>query len=41
MADLADKSLQRSAEPLCRVWKNPMAVLILDPGAKPVRLVRN
>jgi hypothetical protein len=33
--DLADETWQRSAEPLCRVWKNPMAVLALDPNAKP------
>jgi len=33
---LADKSLQRSAEPSCRVWNNPMSVLILDTAAQPV-----
>lgn len=26
----------RSAEPICRVWKNPLTVLVLDPEAKPV-----
>ena len=33
---LADKSLQRSAEPICRVWTNPMSVLVLDTAARPV-----
>ncbi len=33
---LRDNTLKRSAEPVCRVWRNPMSVLILDRKAKPV-----
>jgi hypothetical protein len=33
---LSDGGAQRSAEPLCRVWRNPMNVLVLDPEAQPV-----
>jgi hypothetical protein len=33
---LADKRLVRSAAPLCRVWRNPMATLILDRGVTSV-----
>ncbi len=36
--DLRDIALSRSAEPLCRVWRNPMSVLILDRKAKPVAI---
>jgi hypothetical protein len=28
---------RRSARPLCRVWRNPMSLLILDRDAKPVK----
>lgn len=34
-ASLQDKGLRRAAEPLCRVWRNPLSQLFLDP-AKPV-----
>ena len=40
-SDRSDKTLRRSTEPICQVWKNPMAVLILDPDAKPVPLAKN
>ncbi|MDA2929133.1 hypothetical protein MYX84_04145 [Acidobacteria bacterium AH-259-O06] len=33
--DIKEEALQRSAEPICRVWRNPMAMLILDWRAKP------
>lgn len=33
---VSDPSLKRASEPLCRVWKNPMEVLVLDPKARPV-----
>jgi hypothetical protein len=33
---LPDKTLKRSPEPLCRVWRNPASHLILDLNAKPV-----
>ena len=32
-ADLADPEQQRSPEPLCKVWRNPMTMLILDAEA--------
>jgi hypothetical protein len=32
-SDLADSAQQRSPEPICRVWRNPMSLLILDPEA--------
>ncbi len=38
--ELADRTLQRSASPICRVWLNPMAVLGLDPSASPVPLAK-
>lgn len=28
--DLKDKTLTRSPDPICRVWRNPMSLLILD-----------
>jgi hypothetical protein len=34
--NLPDKTLQRSPQPLCRVWRNPLPHLILDLHAKPV-----
>jgi hypothetical protein len=33
---LPDKTLKRSPEPLCRVWRNPTSHLVLDLNAKPV-----
>jgi len=36
--DLPDKQLKRSAQPLCRVWRNPPTRLFLDPDAQPVPL---
>jgi hypothetical protein len=33
---LNERSLKREAEPLCRVWNNPMATLVLDTKAQPV-----
>src|SRR5947209_19293503 len=30
-----DKTLHRAAEPICWVWRNPMAALILDRQARP------
>ncbi|HZS08198.1 MAG TPA: hypothetical protein VFD58_25410 [Blastocatellia bacterium] len=35
-ADLPVKTMKRSADPLCYVWKNPMPMLILDRKAKPL-----
>ena len=35
-SELNDPSLVRSPRPLCRVWKNPSAVLALDSEAKPL-----
>jgi hypothetical protein len=32
----ADAELERSPGPLCRVWRNPMALLILDTAASPL-----
>jgi hypothetical protein len=37
---VADQRLQRSAEPICRVWRNPSSLLILDRDAKPVPAVK-
>jgi hypothetical protein len=34
--DLQDSAMQRSAEPVCRVWRNPMSLLILDFETKPL-----
>lgn len=34
--DIADSGATRLAEPVCRVWRNPMALLILDSMARPV-----
>lgn len=34
-AALAEPSLERTPEPVCRVWRNPMAVLVLDGEAEP------
>jgi len=39
-AELADKTMKRSAAPLCRVWRNPMTVLSLDSSAYPVPLAK-
>jgi hypothetical protein len=35
-SELADPAFIRSKEPLCRVWKNPMSLLLLDRLARPV-----
>jgi hypothetical protein len=35
---LADKAFRRSAEPICRVWRNPMSVVPLDMETTPVPL---
>jgi len=37
--NLPNKMWRRSAQPLCRVWRNPMSQLILDPRAKPTPLM--
>lgn len=34
--DLHGETLKRSAEPFCRVWRNPMSQLFLDREGKPV-----
>ncbi|MGH8246866.1 MAG: hypothetical protein ACREUU_10585, partial [Gammaproteobacteria bacterium] len=34
--DLKERDVKRAAEPLCSVWRNPMATLILDANAQPV-----
>ncbi|MCZ6781238.1 MAG: hypothetical protein O7C73_06315 [Nitrospirae bacterium] len=39
--ELKDEQLQRSTEPICRVWRNPMSLLILDYKTKPVPWRRN
>src|SRR5207244_10106997 len=39
-AELADKTWQRAAAPICRVWRNPMTVLSLDPSANAVPLAK-
>ncbi|MEI6141029.1 MAG: hypothetical protein WCP85_17305 [Mariniphaga sp.] len=36
--ELSDKSLIRTQQPICRVWKNPSSVISLDYMAKPVRI---
>ncbi len=36
--DLSRPGLTRSTAPLCRVWRNPMPVLVLDREARPVPL---
>ncbi len=37
--NLKDPTLERSAEPICRVWRNPMSVLILDRKVKAVPII--
>ena len=34
--DRKDPELKRTLEPLCRVWKNPSSVLVLDWKARPI-----
>ena len=34
---LSNAALKRSEAPVCRVWKNPQTVLVLDGKAVPVR----
>jgi hypothetical protein len=29
-SDLENRTIKRAAEPICRVWRNPMSLLILD-----------
>jgi hypothetical protein len=36
-AKMPNEQLQRSADPICRVWKNPASLLILDRDANPAR----
>ncbi|MDA2925047.1 DUF4185 domain-containing protein [Acidobacteria bacterium AH-259-L09] len=36
--DLKNEALQRSAEPICRVWRNPISLLVLDHKTKPLAL---
>jgi hypothetical protein len=36
--ELAERNLKRAAVPMCRVWRNPMAVLVHDSKAQPVAL---
>ncbi|MCI0537272.1 MAG: DUF4185 domain-containing protein [Verrucomicrobiales bacterium] len=33
---LKDGNMKRAAAPLCSVWRNPMALLILEPNAQPI-----
>jgi hypothetical protein len=40
-AGLTDPALQRSAEPIGRVWRNPRPALVLDRRVKPVPIKRN
>ena len=37
-ADLETKTIKRAAQPVCRVWRNPMSLLILDRQARPVSM---
>jgi hypothetical protein len=37
-SSLPDSQLKRSAQPLCRLWRNPLTRLFLDPDAQPVPL---
>src|SRR5262249_33563430 len=39
-AGLTDPALQRATEPICRVWRNPMSLVILDYKTKPVPFPR-
>ncbi len=32
--DLKGEVLKRATQPICRVWRNPMSSLILDPMTK-------
>jgi hypothetical protein len=34
---MLNEQLQRSADPICRVWRNPVSLLILDRDANPAR----
>lgn len=33
---MSSQQLQRSADPICRVWRNPASFMILDRDAKPI-----
>lgn len=35
-SEMPNQQLQRTADPICRVWRNPASLLILDRDAKPV-----
>jgi hypothetical protein len=35
-SEMPNQQLQRTADPICRVWRNPASLLILDREAKPV-----
>jgi hypothetical protein len=37
--DLENKTIKRTAQPVCRVWRNPMSSLIFDHQRRPVRFV--
>jgi hypothetical protein len=37
--DLNSRALRRSAQPICRVWRNPMSLLILDRKVKAVPII--
>jgi hypothetical protein len=37
--DLENKTIKRNAQPICRVWENPMSSLIFDHQTRPVRFV--
>jgi hypothetical protein len=34
-SQMPNKQMQRMTDPLCRVWRNPASLLILDRDAKP------
>ena len=38
--NLENRQIKRAAQPVCRVWRNPMSSLILDRQTVPVRFIR-
>lgn len=40
-SELGTDILKRSEKPICRVWKNPSSLVLLDYKAKPVPYVRS
>ncbi|MBI3464259.1 MAG: hypothetical protein HY000_14565 [Planctomycetes bacterium] len=40
-ANISDQTLIRTADPLCRVWRNPMTYRLLDTKARPVPVLPN